>query len=369
MFLTRLDVRGIRNITNASLRPATGINILYGENGSGKTSILEAIYLLGRGRTFRSRHSKTLISHDLKKCTVFGAAMDNAGSSAYTIGVSKELAGLFQFKVGGSRVLSAAALADAVPLLLMNSDSFLLIEGGPGGRRRFLDWGVFHVEPQFQGLWVQFRRSLLQRNKLLKHDKMTQQELRSWDDSFAGLSERLTALRQNYFDSVEGVFNKIIRQLTAVEGVKLSFFRGWEHEQELKDVLSDNYYRDVKRHSTSYGPHRADIRIQVDGRPVNDVLSRGQIKALVAALIIGQGQMLRSLTDKKCIFLLDDLVSELDSNYLERLVGLLSALQAQVFITGTEHSPLTKILSEEENTDVAVFHVEQGGVTFINDMF
>ena len=129
MYLTRLDIHGIRNVGSASFAPIDGINILYGANGSGKTSILEAIYLLGRGRTFRSRYTTTLINHDVRECTVFGAAESKEQKAPYTIGVSREATGAFQFKVDGQRVSTSSSLADAIPLLLMNSDSFLLIEG------------------------------------------------------------------------------------------------------------------------------------------------------------------------------------------------------------------------------------------------
>jgi len=350
------------------LSPIDGINILYGANGSGKTSILEAIYLLGRGRTFRSRHTKTLINHEARECTVFGAANSADQAVPYTVGVSREATGSFQFKVDGRRVSTSSSLADAIPLLLMNSESFLLVEGGPGGRRRFLDWGVFHVEQQFQTVWAQFQRSLQQRNKLLRRDKISQQELSSWDESFVRLSNQLTDMRRSYFDRIKPVFYELIENLSSVKGVSLSFFQGWDESRSLDTALSESFERDLRRNTSSVGPHRADIKVQVNGRAASDVLSRGQIKSLVAALIVGQGQMFRQARDKQCIYLFDDLVSELDNDYLLRLLKVLVSAQAQVFITGTDYVSLVKLLEKENVKDSAVFHVEHGTVNSRNEL-
>jgi len=347
------------------LSPIDGINVLYGNNGSGKTSLLEAIYLLGRGRTFRSRYTRTLINHEAKECTVFGAANSKEHEVPYTVGVSRETSGSFQFKVDGRRVSTSSSLAESIPLLLMNSDSFLLIEGGPGGRRRFLDWGVFHVEQQFQTIWAQFQRSLQQRNKLLRRDKITVEEMSSWDDSFVRLSTELSDMRRKYFESITPVFYALIEKLTSVRGVSLEYYQGWDGGRPLDMLLSESFNRDYKRHSTHIGPHRADIKVQVNGRAACDVLSRGQIKSLVAALIVGQGQMFRQARNKQCIYLFDDLVSELDNEYLLRLLKVLASAKAQVFITGTDYLPLVRVLEKEKINDFAVFHVEQGKVNSI----
>jgi len=368
VYLTRLDVHGIRNISRASLSPIDGINILYGANGSGKTSILEAIYLLGRGRTFRSRHTKTLINHDARECTVFGLANSTEQALPYTVGVSRETTGSFQFKVDGRRVSAASSLAEAIPLLLMNSESFLLIEGGPGGRRRFLDWGVFHVEQQFQAVWSQFQRSLQQRNKLLRHDKISQEELASWDETFLRVSKQLTDMRRNYFDSITPLFYQLIEKLTSISGVSLVFDQGWNEERSLDSVLAESFERDFRRHTTSAGPHRADIKVLVNKRPACDVLSRGQIKSLVAALIVGQGQMFRQARGKQCIYLFDDLVSELDNDYLLRLLKVIADAKAQVFITGTDYVPLVNVLEKEKINAFSVFHVEHGTVNSLNEL-
>lgn len=222
------------------------------------------------------------------------------------------------------------------------------------------------MEQQFQSVWAQFQRSLQQRNKLLRHDKIAEQELVSWDDSFIRLSKHLTEMRRGYFKRIEPVFHELIDKLTSVKGVSLSFYQGWDDNRSLESLLAENIERDIRRNTTSVGPHRADIKILVDGRDAGEVLSRGQTKALVAALIVGQGQMFREAKEKQCIYLFDDLVSELDNDYLLRLLKVLASAKAQVFITGTDYVPLIKVLENEKIKDCAVFHVEHGTVNSLN---
>ena len=186
--------------------------------------------------------------------------------------------------------------------------------------------------------------------------------MRTWDHSFVRLSIMLSDMRRQYFESIAPVFHALIEKLTSVKGVSLDFYQGWDGDRPLETLLSESFERDLKRHTTNIGPHRADVRVEVNGRAASDVLSRGQIKSLVAALIVGQGQMFRQARDKQCIYLFDDLVSELDNDYLMRLLKVLAGAKAQVFITGTDFVPLVTVLEKDEINDFAVFHVEQGKV-------
>ena len=145
MSLSRISVTGIRNLQPVTLNPSPRVNILYGDNGSGKTSLLEAIHLLGMARSFRSTRLTPVISHDQSNCTVFGLVeMVNGQSSA--LGISRDRNGEARIRINGQSVRSATELAEALPLQLINPDSFRLLEGAPKLRRQFLDWGVFHVE-------------------------------------------------------------------------------------------------------------------------------------------------------------------------------------------------------------------------------
>lgn len=148
MSLTRVSVTAVRNLHPVTLS-LPRINILYGDNGSGKTSVLEAIHLLGLARSFRSARLQPVIQYEEAACTVFGQVM-LANGIASNLGISRERQGEFTIRIDGQNARSAAQLAETLPLQLINPDSFRLLEGAPKIRRQFLDWGVFHVEPRFR---------------------------------------------------------------------------------------------------------------------------------------------------------------------------------------------------------------------------
>ncbi len=362
MFLKKLDVQGVRNIRWGQLLPQAGVNLVYGDNGSGKTSLLEAIYLLGRGRSFRTTKLKSIINTASEDCTVYarvGISWD-VDDADIAMGVSRALSGAFHFKVAGRQVYTASILAETLPIMLMNSDSLALIEGGPSGRRRFLDWGVFHVEQRFRELWRKYQRCHKQRNNLLRRDKISAAQLAAWDNAFIALSEQVADYRKAYFEKVLPEFQAILRQLNDDLHIEFSLFRGWAEESSLSLELEKNRNRDLKSQSSHCGAHRADIRLKCDGRPAKEVLSRGQEKIVVLAMQIAQGRVLSRLANKQCLYLLDDLAAELDREHLSRGVDLLTELGAQVFLTGTDKEALQAVLPQLSKGPVGLFHVKQG---------
>ena len=161
MSLSRVTVTAVRNLHPVTFSPSPRINILYGANGSGKTSVLEAIHLLGLARSFRSVRLNPVIAHEQQSCTVFGQVeLAEGGHSA--LGISRDRQGEFQIRIDGQNARSAAQLAEILPLQLINPDSFRLLEGAPKIRRQFLDWGVFHVEPRFMSTWQRLQKALRQ---------------------------------------------------------------------------------------------------------------------------------------------------------------------------------------------------------------
>jgi DNA replication and repair protein RecF len=364
MQVKKLNVQGVRNIRQAVLHPAPTINIIYGENGSGKTSLLEAIFLLGRGRSFRTRKLNSIISKSSESCTVFALLSKESepALSEVPVGVSRSANGGFQFKVAGRQVNSASQLAANLPILLINSDSFTLITGGPGDRRRFIDWGVFHVEHEYRDIWRKFQRCHKQRNHLLRHDRMTPSQLFVWDREFVRLSEQVAIYRQRYFDKILPEFHKTLALLNNTLNIDLSLYRGWDVEQTLSEELKRNHQRDQNRKITHHGAHRADLRFICEGQPAAEVLSRGQEKLVVLALQIAQGRLLALANNTQCLYLLDDLAAELDQRHFAKGLGLLVELEAQLFMTGTSKELMQAALPEIRQGQISMFHVEHGEI-------
>ncbi|MGD9659704.1 MAG: DNA replication/repair protein RecF [Porticoccaceae bacterium] len=367
MYLEKLAIHGIRNIHQVECRLSPRINIFYGRNGSGKTSILEAVHLLSRGRSFRTRNLKNLITHNLKECTCFGLVNMGAGAAkpAVPVGVNRTENGKFVFKVAGEQVATASRLAEVLPLQLINADSFNLLEGPPSGRRSFVDWGVFHVEHNYRELWGRFQRCLKHRNSLLRHAKIDALQLSVWDREFASLSEKISSVRENYIQQLLPVVNETLKTLKQeAGGYRFDFAPGWDCSQPLFEQLQATVLRDQKMGFTQIGSHRADLKILCGKGMAADVLSRGQAKMLVSALKLAQGILFTELTGKQCIFLLDDLPSELDRPHRLVVSRVLENMGVQVFVTGVEKADLIGLWkdAEECHENPAVFHVEHGQI-------
>ncbi|TDX28772.1 DNA replication and repair protein RecF [Modicisalibacter xianhensis] len=356
MPLDRLTFLGLRNLDSLDMRPSAGINLIFGANGSGKTSVLEGVHLLGMGRSFRTQQVKHAIGHDSDALVLHGRM---SGSPPLPLGVRRQRASSeLEMRLGGERVARVAQLAEALPLQLINPDAFRLLEGSPASRREFLDWGVFHVKHDFFAVWKGFRRALKHRNALLRHDRIDLQSIRVWEHELVQLSERLDALREAYVERFLPVFEETLAGLLSLPGLSLKYSRGWDRSRALAEVLEQGRDSDSHMGFTQQGPQRADLRIRLERRPAVEVLSRGQQKLVVSAMKLAQGRLLEALTGRTCIYLIDDLPAELDIEHRQAFCRWLERMQCQVFITSVEREALAGLWQPE--TAVAMFHVKQG---------
>ena len=361
MTVKRLLIQNFRNLNSVDIQPSHRVNLIYGENGSGKTSILESINVLALGRSFRSHKHKPLITSGQPSFTVFGKIV--TGESEVPIGINRQMDGTASFKANGTLVGSAAVLASYLPVQVINSDSFLLLEGSPKIRRQFIDWLVFHVEHTFFQTWKDCQRCLKHRNSLLRHDRIDPFELSTWDQELVGFTEQLHNNRAGCFETFKAVFYELLKEFISIDGIAITYYRGWDKDKAYAEVLSSSLERDRQQGYTHMGAHRADLRITVDGQNAAEILSRGQQKLLVCALKIAQGCVFSRMTDRKTVYLIDDLPAELDAKHRELLARWLDAMRTQVFITGVEQEALLSCWRDKPDTELKMFHVEQGCVT------
>lgn len=315
--------------------------------------------MLGRGRSFRTRTLSPVINQDGDNCTVFGLLQKEG--KEIPLGVSRSRQGNFLFKVDGEPVTSASSLAEAMPLLILNSDSFHLLDGGPQFRRQFIDWGVFHVEHNYRNTWQRFRRALKQRNSLLRRDRIDELLLGVWDAEFVSLAEQINHYREQYLADLIPRISEVLAELSPLEGIEFKHYAGWDNTKNLTDVLRADRQRDIQGKTTHHGPHRADLRVRLNKQPANDLLSRGQIKILVTAMQVAQGYLYHEKTGCQCLYLLDDLPSELDIEHRRKVGELLYRLGAQVFITGVVREDLRASWPEDDK-NIRMFHVEHGRI-------
>ena len=279
--LHKLQIQHFRNLGQAELYPSGRMNLLLGHNGSGKSSVLEAIHYLGLGRSFRTHLTNRVIMHGEKDFTIFSQLQRDDG--LINIGLQKDRQGNTQLKIDGKNADRLAQLASLLPLQLIHPEGYNLLTGGPQQRRAFLDWGVFHVEQQFFPLWGKVRRLLKQRNALLRQSTHYS-PLEYWDLQLAEQSEMLSVFRQQYCEALLPLMTQICQELLPEYTFQATFYAGWQQEKSLHQMLQEGFERDKQLGHTAIGPHRADLRLRAEGVPVQDLLSRGQLKLLVCAL-------------------------------------------------------------------------------------
>jgi DNA replication and repair protein RecF len=351
MPLLAVQVEDLRCIRHAELQLDRALTLISGPNAAGKTSLLEAIFYLGRGRSFRTRQIERLVRSGASGLTLIGHVAADLRPLVLGIHASKEGT---EARMGGQPVGSLAALATAFPVQVIDPNVHKLIEEGPGGRRRAMDWGVFHVEPGFTGDWQRFQRALKQRNAALRA-QLPADVIRAWDTELVSAGTALSTARQRYVDLLRPVVERLAGSLADVD-LAVTLSRGWPIEEPLEVALAKALSKDIRVGTTTLGPHRADLRIRVGGFLARDRVSRGQQKLVAAALVLAQLELLKSSSGRPGTLLLDDPAAELDKGRLQKLIRQVRELGAQVIATST-----TSAIQGLESPG-AMFHVEQGEV-------
>jgi DNA replication and repair protein RecF len=359
--LSRLQITNVRNLRAVRLDNLGKVSVFYGLNGSGKTSVLEAINILGMTRSFRGSSIKSLITHNEDSCTVFGLV--TPVNTELALGVQRTRAGDSQIKVAGKPVRSVAELVEHLPLQVLNNNSFDLLTGSPAARRKFLNWGVFHVEHRFFGEWQRFQRCIKQRNILLRRGKISDSELPVWTRELATSGGVINEFRLNYIKQLLPQFRGIMEKLMPymADKLELRYRQGWDKAINYAQALENSRKADVDQGYTHVGPQRADIKVLVDGYSAEETLSRGQQKLVVSGLKLAQGHLMAEQSRGACTYLIDDLPSELDGEHCQRVCQILSAMDAQVFITCVERGDIEDLWPSKDK--LGMFHVEQGVIS------
>lgn len=364
MAISRLVVKDLRNLDLEEWCPDLHVNFLQGENGSGKTSLLEAIYMMSTGRSFRTRKFRSLIAYDRPAFHLYSEFRQRG--VPHRLGVIRQKDGTSTFQLDGAPVLSATELAALLPCLVLNTESFELLDGGPSERRAFIDWLVFHVKPGFSVIWSDYNRCLKQRNSLLRSGKVTRSDLVVWDRGLAQKAASIDALRREVLAELLPVCEMYFSECEFIGRgqFEMAYHPGWS-TSTFEEQLSANFDKDVALGFTSSGPHRAEILFQFNGRRLAELFSRGQKKTLTAALYLGQLDVFRRNNTLDCLLLLDDLPAELDGRSVGRLCEWLRHLRnLQMFVTGVDLEFVASVWGASSNAPhpFKKFHVKQGQV-------
>ena len=351
MTLDLLKIHNLRNIEKIEFSPGARINLIHGINGSGKTTLLESIYLLGRGRSFRDAKIGALIKEGKNSLDIFSTHIQEK-KATLNIGIRKQ-GKKTEVRVNQKSLNKLSKLARLVPIQLLTPRSHEILERGPQYRRRFLEWGVFHVEQDYQNTYKRFMRVLNQRNAALRTSSIA---AKYWNSEFVSSAQKLNNYRELYLDKLKKTLNEELAFLVNNNTIELRWKRGWKDGESLEDLLEKLSEKDSQLGFTQLGPQRADLQIIMSGDQINKRASRGEQKMVIASLQIAQARITSKYSERSPIILIDDLPSELDTlnrrNFIQRLV----ALETQIFITAIDKSSLIYM------ADPCVFHVEHGQI-------
>jgi DNA replication and repair protein RecF len=348
--LRSIRISNLRCIEKVELELPPGLTLLFGDNGSGKTSLLEAIFLLGRGRSFRTRSTERLIRRGTDHLRVIGQ-VDGSFNEPISLGFEAQSTGTVA-RVAGQTVRSLAELSQAFAVQVIEPGVHKLLEEGGHRRRRWMDWAVFHVEPQFVDTWSRYTRILRQRNAALRSDPA---QTVPWDGELARAGEEIAAARGRFIEALEPYWRQTVEALTSLD-VELHYSRGWSAERTLAEALALAKPRDTLRQVTHVGPHRADVSVRLNGRAAREMLSRGQQKLVAVAMTLVQMKLLQARLGLTPTLLLDDPAAELDPQRLRGFIDQVDQLRTQLIVTSL--GPESRLFGTPERT----FHVDQGRV-------
>ncbi len=354
MRVKSLSIKNLRNISTAEIDFDASLNFFIGDNGAGKTSILEALSVLSKGRSFRSGQISSLVGPESKNFQVVSKIESHKGE-IHQLGMERGDDG-WSARHNGADVGQLSELTELLPHVLLEPNSHTLVSGPPDGRRKYLDWGVFHVEHSFLTLWRRYNRVLKQRNAALR--QTNRMVVESLNPQLIQLGEQLHQARKNHADLLSQYLQEqLIRFSEALDGITLTYKKGWTGDS-LAEAIEFSEIRDMERGATGPGPHKADLVYGWNGVPAKERLSRGEQKALTAAMVMAQAQMICE-SGEIPILMLDDLSSEFDETHLAKVLQAGIDLGAQILLTGTDLAPVISACKHP----YTVFHVKHGVVS------
>lgn len=343
MYISNLQLQNFRNIKSKSYSFDKDMNFIVGKNGSGKTSILESIYFLSHSRSFRSSQLNRIINHDADEFVIFSRVFNQDDIS---ISLSRKKNNTNTSKLNSEVQKNHTEITRNLPIQLMNPESFNIINSGAQQRCKILDWGAFYLDKTFLKIWQQTKFLVKQRNSALKQN-YPYSYIEGIDKKLCDFGDILDTKRQDYFAKLKPKIFEILREFNPEIALDINYFRGWNKDKDLSQVLYESYDYDNRYSQTNHGPHKADIVMTINGKPIQDIFSRGQQKLLICAIKLAQGEVHNSENKNKCIYLIDDITSELDTVHTTTLFVYLQKLQSQIFISSTDKAKISAYIDTE----------------------
>lgn len=331
MRVRSLEISGFRNLESAVLKVDPDFNIIVGDNGQGKTNLLEAIFFAAGLRSFRVTHVQELVQCGVQEAMVRAWVERWGFERSYEARISGRRR---QSLLDGKPPRRLSDYFGGFTAVLFTPEDLSVARGSPAGRRRFLDRAVFNRNVTFLQEAQRYVRLLKTRNALLRRTARDEALLAAFDAQFVASGEQIKTSRLVYLDALRPLFKEAFQQISQSGNIaELDYYSSWDGP--LADALVEARPRDLSRSATSVGPHADDLHFLLDGRLARLFASQGQLRALVLAWKTAEIKLVKSAAGDAPLLLLDDVTSELDSSRREYLWSFLGTIEAQCFVTAT----------------------------------
>ena len=358
MPLTDVSIKHLRCFDQVKISLSPGINFFHGANGSGKTSLLEAIFIFSSGKSFKSSNLQSLIQYDKKNFYLKG--FDR--SSGHIIEVEKHTKRPVSLKLNNKKIVSSK-LIKKFPCTPIHNNTFSFTSAPPDFRRKLLDRSIFIAENNFSSIWFGYHRALKQRNVMLKNNLKS--DIYAWNKKLADDGELITEYRKNFFDKVILEFKNLLKILEPKSVfdffnlISIDFSCGWDTNNSLLCTFEKNLKKDLRRKTTTDGPHKSDIKFLIKNLDARQILSRGEQKFFSILWSCAQNEVLKKHYQIEATLIIDDIRSELDDRVFDLFVELLKYNKNQIIFSCIEDCFSSKILNGF--SEFKKFHVEQLG--------
>ena len=362
MYFSEIELNDFRNYIHQKIDFHRKVNIIIGENAQGKTNILEGLYIMSLGKSFRTPKDSEMIrfGSDLARVKTLSVKDDNELSVEVAIVKNKK-----SIKVDGVKIKKTSELLENIYIVIFSPDDLKIVKDEPEKRRKFIDRELCQLKPVYYENLSRYKKALNQRNFLLKEDRPSHDLLDIWDMELASYGSKIIIERDRFCRKLNEISRDIHNDLTyGREILNVSYESYIELKQEdlqsqinvFLDTLKNSREKDIYRRTTTKGPHRDDLKIEIDDIDVRSFGSQGQQRSAALSLKLAEIKLIKEETGEDPVLLLDDVLSELDRVRQRQL--LTSFGEIQIFITTTE---LTDEL-REQLPDHQVFVVEKGSV-------
>ncbi|MFO0551377.1 MAG: DNA replication and repair protein RecF [Polyangiaceae bacterium] len=346
--LLELRVEGLRNLETANYEFSSGINVVTGDNGQGKTSLLEAIYLVATTRSFRTARLKEVVRHGADTFVLRGRLRDPASLLTHVRTLRWSGRGV-EVKVDGNKPESLARFAATAPIVVFHPEELQLSTGPAALRRRLLDRVAFYASPEHSSEVARFTKGLRARQELLRR-RATEAELEAYENQLALLGVRITKRREQAAEELGRATVRALEETaTWSELMTLRYRAGGSTEVDsFLSELASRRERDTRMGAATFGPHRDELELELGGRSARVVASQGQHRLLALALKAAERALVAVRTGMNPIQLLDDVSSELDRDRTAALLRFLRTSEGQVFITTPRGDLFREALSDAQ---------------------